>query len=93
MFLSRECFVSSVDGRGFDFPGGHIEKGETPEEAFHREAFEEGYVRGHINYIGAIEVSHEENPLYNVESRYPFIGYRMFYHMEILEYSRSKFLM
>jgi len=40
-----------VNWGGFNLPGGHIEKGETPEEAFHREAFEKGYVKGQSNYI------------------------------------------
>ncbi|TDX99777.1 UNVERIFIED_CONTAM: hypothetical protein BJ099_11598 [Lysinibacillus xylanilyticus] len=40
---------------------------------------------GNINYIGAIEVSHEVNPLFNSDSKYPLIGYQMFYSMEIQE--------
>lgn len=32
--------------RGWDFPGGHIEPGESPEDCFKREAQEEGYVEG-----------------------------------------------
>lgn len=83
-FYQGNVLLVHVDGRGFNFPGGHIEKVETPEEAFHREAFEECYVKGPINYIGDIEVSHEENPLYNAESKYPFIG-KMFYRMDIQE--------
>jgi len=43
-----KCLIFFVDGRGFTFLGGHIENGETPEEAFHKEAFEEGYVKGPI---------------------------------------------
>ncbi|WP_433596348.1 NUDIX hydrolase [Lysinibacillus xylanilyticus] len=84
-FYQGNVLLVHVDGRGFNFPGGHIENGETPEEAFHREALEEGYVMGNINYIGAIEVSHEENPLFNTDSKYPLIGYQMFYSMEIQE--------
>ncbi|MGE7693887.1 NUDIX hydrolase [Lysinibacillus sp. NPDC094177] len=84
-FYNGYVLLVHVAERGFNFPGGHIEKGETPEEALHREAFEEGYVKGHINYIGAIEVSHEENPLFNADSKYPLIGYQMFYRMEIQE--------
>ncbi|MEQ6353546.1 NUDIX domain-containing protein [Lysinibacillus sp. M3] len=82
-FHNGYVLLVHVDGRGFNFPGGHIENGESPEEAFHREAFEEGYVKGPINYIGAIEVSHEENPLYKADGKYPLIGYQMFYCMEV----------
>lgn len=60
-------------------------KKRNTEEAFHREAFEEGYVKRPINYLGAIAVSHEENPLFNANSKYPLIGYQMFYYMEIQE--------
>nr|WP_206700628.1 NUDIX domain-containing protein [Lysinibacillus sphaericus] len=75
-FYNENVLLVHVDGRGFNFPGGHIENEETPEEAF-----EEGYVKGPVNYIGAIEVSHEENPLFKAE--YPLIGYQMFYCMEV----------
>ncbi|WP_374966875.1 NUDIX hydrolase [Lysinibacillus sp. RS5] len=82
-FYNGNVLLVHVDGRGFNFPGGHIEKRETPEDTMHREAFEEGYVKGHINYIGAIEVSHEENPLFNAAGKYPLIGYQMFYRIDI----------
>jgi len=74
-FFKGNVLLVHVSGRGFNLPGGHIEKGETPEDALHRETFEEGYVKGPINYIGAIEVSHEENPLFNADGKYPLIGY------------------
>ncbi|WP_235851574.1 hypothetical protein [Heyndrickxia camelliae] len=45
---------------------------ETPEQAFHREAFEEGYVKGELKYLGAIEVNHKENPHFNPNGKYPF---------------------
>lgn len=82
-FDNGHVLLVHVDGRGFNFPGVHIKNGGTPEEAFHKEAFEEGYVKGPINYIGAIEVSHEENPLFKVDGKYPLIGYQMFYCMEV----------
>lgn len=51
----------------------------------HREAYEEGYVKGNIRYIGMIEVSHEENSLFDPNGKYPKIGYQLFYLMDITE--------
>ena len=58
-------------------------KGERPEETFHREAYEEAYVEGNIQYLGAIEVSHEDNPLFVEGGKSPLIGYQLFYRMDI----------
>lgn len=71
--------------RGFNILGGHVEAGETPEEAFHREAYEEGYVRGNIQYLGMIEVNHEDNPKFDPHGKYPMIGYQLFYRLDITE--------
>jgi 8-oxo-dGTP diphosphatase len=84
-FYKENVLLAYIKGRGFNFPGGHVEKGETPEEAFHRESFEEGYVKGRIQYLGAIEVSHEENPLFDPNGKYPMIGYQAFYRMNVVE--------
>ncbi|MFD1737742.1 NUDIX hydrolase [Bacillus salitolerans] len=84
-FEKGKMVVVHVKGRGFNNPGGHIEKGETPEEAFHREAYEEASVRGNIQLVGMIEVSHEENPLYDQNGKYPLIGYQLYYRMDIIE--------
>ncbi|MCT6924213.1 NUDIX domain-containing protein [Metasolibacillus sp.] len=62
-FYKGNVLLVNVEGRGFNIPGGHIEKEERPEQAFLREAYEEGYVEGNIQYLGAIEISHEDNPL------------------------------
>lgn len=64
-------------------PGGHIEANETPEDAIHREVYEEGFVKGKVNYIGAIEVNHKVNPLFNPNGKYPLVGYQLFYRMDI----------
>ncbi|MCI0184728.1 NUDIX hydrolase [Sulfoacidibacillus ferrooxidans] len=84
-FSEGKILLVNVTGRGFNVPGGHIENGETVEEAFHREAFEEAYVKGGIHYLGVIEVSHEDNPLFVTGGKYPLIGYQAFYRMDIKE--------
>jgi 8-oxo-dGTP diphosphatase len=84
-FYQNKILLVHVKGRGFNIPGGHVEPGESPEQAFHREAFEEGCVKGQINYLGMIEVNHEENPLFDPDGKYPLIGYQLFYRMEITQ--------
>ncbi|MCJ8011942.1 NUDIX domain-containing protein [Paenibacillus sp. KQZ6P-2] len=74
-----------VQGRGFNLPGGHVELEETPEEAFHREAMEEGSVKGTAVYLGKMEVSHEEDEHFDPNGKYPMIGYQLFYRMDITE--------
>jgi ADP-ribose pyrophosphatase YjhB (NUDIX family) len=84
-FFRGQALLVNINGRGFNFPGGHVEIGESPEEAFHREAYEEAYIKGDITQVGIIEVNHEENPLFNPLGKYPIIGYQVFYRMEIME--------
>jgi len=45
-FQEDPLLLVDVNHRGWDFPGGHIEPGESPEDCFKREAQEEGYVEG-----------------------------------------------
>jgi len=75
--------LSKITNRGFNYPGGHIEKDESPEEALHREVYEEAYVKGEITYLGVIEVNHKENSLFDIYGKYPIIGYQAFYRMDI----------
>ncbi|HYK71710.1 MAG TPA: NUDIX domain-containing protein [Pseudoneobacillus sp.] len=84
-FDNDKVLLVYINGRGFNFPGGHVELSESPLEAFHREVFEEGYVKGTTQYIGSIEISHEENPHFDPNGKYPLIGYQLFYRMDITE--------
>lgn len=79
---NRELLVN-LNHRGWDFPGGHIEPGESPEECFKREALEEGYVEGECKLLGHIIVDHSENSLWSEDSLYPKIGFQVFYKMHI----------
>ncbi|MEX2103924.1 MAG: NUDIX domain-containing protein [Bacilli bacterium] len=85
-FHQNKVLLVHVEGRGFNIPGGHVEEvDETPEHTLHREAYEEGYVKGNVQYLGMIEVNNEDNPLYDPDGKYPFIGYQLFYRMDITE--------
>ncbi|MGG5741787.1 MULTISPECIES: NUDIX hydrolase [Bacillus cereus group] len=74
-----------IKDQGFNMPGGHIEKGETPEQTLLREAMEEGYVTGNTSFLVFIKVSHEENSKYDPNGKYPLIGYQLFYQMNVTE--------
>ncbi|WP_447402948.1 NUDIX hydrolase [Lysinibacillus sp. fkY74-1] len=82
-FQGDQLVLVDVNHRGWDFPGGHIEPGESPEDCLKREALEEGYVEGECKLIGHIIVDHSENPLWTKNSPYPKIGYQLFYKMTI----------
>lgn len=85
-FFEGKLLMVNLNDRGWDFPGGHIEAGETPEGCVCREVLEEAYVTGDCTLLGAIEVNHEENPLWTRSSPYPKVGYQVFYRMDITEF-------
>jgi 8-oxo-dGTP pyrophosphatase MutT (NUDIX family) len=82
-FKDNKLLLANLNHRGWDFPGGHIEVDETPEECFKREAYEEGYVTGSCHLLGHMVVDHNENPNWNESSPYPKVGYQVFYRMDI----------
>ncbi|MED5051309.1 NUDIX hydrolase [Anoxybacillus sp. UARK-01] len=82
-FQDGKLLLVNLNHRGWDFPGGHMEQGETPTECVKREAYEEGYVRGSCFLLGHIVVDHSANPKWDESSPYPKIGYQVFYRMDI----------
>jgi 8-oxo-dGTP diphosphatase len=82
-FYNDKVLLVDLNDRGWDIPGGHIEEDETTEQCFKREAMEEGYIDGDCTLLGAIEVDHHENQKWNETSKYPIVGYQLFYRMDV----------
>ena len=82
-FYNKQLLLVDVKHRGWDLPGGHIEKNETPEDCLTREVFEESYVEGDSELLGYIIVDHSENQLWNTNGCYPKIGIQAFYKKNI----------
>lgn len=83
-FIDDEVVMVNIDSRGWDFPGGHMESGETPEECFAREAMEEACIEGTSQMIGYMLVDNRNDPTYDpATSKYPAIGCQIFYRMDV----------
>lgn len=81
-FYKDEVLMVNLDTRGWDFPGGHMEAGETPLECFAREAMEEAYVSGKAEMLGYVLVDNREDATFD-PSKYPEIGCQIYYRMDI----------
>ncbi|WP_226658819.1 NUDIX hydrolase [Pseudalkalibacillus hwajinpoensis] len=81
-FYQYKLLLVDLKKRGWDFPGGHLETGESPAACLAREVMEEGYVKGDSQFIGSLTVDHREN---QNDRAYPEVGYQLFYHMKINE--------
>lgn len=77
--VEDDKILFTVNPRGIDIIGGHVENGETVEEALVRESIEEGcIIPEEYEIIGAIEVDNRDNPK-AIEKGYPLKGYQIFY--------------
>lgn len=84
-FFDEKLLLVKLNHRGWDMTGGHIEAEELPEECFKRETMEEAYVTGECKFLGSIIVDHSGNSIWNEDSKYPKVGYQVFYRMDIKE--------
>lgn len=80
----RIAMVNLFLSRGWDFPGGHVEAGETPEECFAREAMEEACISGKNTVLGYILVDNRNDPEHD-SSKYPDVGCQVYYRMDVEE--------
>ena len=97
--VTAHCFpvfqdhvLFTINHRGVDIIGGHIEKGETPEQALIREAQEEAsIIVGAYEVIGGILVDNSNAPK-AMEKGYPVKGVELFYKItefEMLPFNHS----
>lgn len=84
-FLQTELKEGERPERRFDIPGGHIDKGESPEQAVIRETFEEtGVIINNLSLFAFMKItsslSREENT-----SDYPYpTSYMLFYLCDLV---------
>lgn len=77
--IKNNSVLFTLNPRGIDIIGGHVENGESNDIALIRECMEEGCIKP-ISYqiAGAIKIDNRENPE-AIKKGYPLIGYQLFY--------------
>lgn len=89
--LKGNDVLFTVNPRGLDIIGGHVEKGETGEEAFMREAMEEGcIVPKSYALVGAIRVDNRDYAELAKSKGYPIVGYQLIY--AVTDYEEQAFV-
>lgn len=82
--------ILTLNHRGVDLIGGHIEKGENPEQALIRECMEKAcLIPLKYELIGAIQVDNSKNPS-ALKKGYPTTGYQFFYKITHFELEKFK---
>lgn len=75
----NDSVLFTLNPRGVDIIGGHVESGESNESALIRECMEESCIKPLSYQIsGVIKVDNRENPE-AIKKGYPLIGYQLFY--------------
>lgn len=88
--IKNDDVLFTVNQRGVDIIGGHIEEGETPHIALLREAMEEGsIIPTEYELIGAIKVDNRDCLKAAEKKGYPLIGYQLMYWLK--EYKECEF--
>lgn len=84
MFLQTELKEGERPQRRLDIPGGHIDKGETPEDAVIRETYEEtGVIVSNPKLVAYVKIT-DHMPKKN-DSKYPHpISYMLYYLCDFL---------
>ena len=78
--VKSDKLLLTLNPRGWDFIGGHVEEGETSYKALLRESLEEGAVKvNQAKVLGLIEVF---NSNWKEEDKYPETAYQVFYKTE-----------
>lgn len=101
VFQDNELLLTNINARGWDLPGGHVEPGETPEQAIVRELHEEtGAQVKRLRFIGYLKITNEKANERN--RKYPKVSCILVYkgyeatldgnHSFQLEASESKFV-